>query len=1225
MLPSFLFRRAICFLAIGLSGHLTLSRAQSPDESQLPPTNRPATLPDEGQLPAQSQSTPDMPSEATLPGIAPVVDEEAEESSLSPGSLRPWLRLRFDGHTGVIRTLDRSSDGQFLVTAGEDKDIHVWSRQAAEDPTRKWFHRRTIRWQVNRGARGRVYAVALQGNLVAFAGNGAMGGSGEIWIVDMTTGNLVQSLFDPIRGHRQVIQSLAWRPQTEVALPPVNDSADTTAAEGTKKKLPLPTLASADLEGRILLWSPDPETGIWSSRIVVGSDAETYGALIAPTLASSRRFVPLAFLGTDHLVFPRYVGTAAKEPNTKRWHLQRYHIPTSKSEWIEAEHIEMMTAIAASDDGRRLATADFGGSVIHYSLETPASKPVINRLDEKQRIALSLDFNDDASRLLVGGVAMGDISFGVLQWYNTLNANAAPQLQAITTMADMVWGCKFDTETSHAILTSGNRVVTRTIENDQIGAEPVQTMAPNVGAVNRVAFSKQPPYKILVTESVASDPTSQKNFVFDLSEVKLEPDAPLPIEDAVNSPWVDPLEGKGQWDLKVQAEEGVISPYLFEGDVRRGRLPLRGERHGMGTCITWFNELPAAEPDTQISPPRSAFALGTNGHGNIYVYERSADAEPKLLRQFRGHSGTVLSVGVSSDQRYLVSGSDDATVCLWKLEDLFSADEITNRWGAAFEPQGERLFASSVRKDGPLYFRGVREGDELVSLSWSTGTEVESVSNPGDMIRALSEVSFDQLVKFTFARLGRPRELQSYPAWHPVATLFIDQTREWAIWTPAGFYDASFGGNELFGWQINRGVSALPEYFRAAQFRQRLENPAAMRKLFKAGDLTTAMEESLSGIAPPPGEGAIVNQILSKPMIRIIKPVQEQRVTEGHVDVEAEILVPRGSRLELPKAFASGVPAIGRTLVRRETKGDKESYLYRWTARLPRDARIPLEVIAATDAGATDRISVELNNQSKPQTRSPRMYFLSLGVSDYLDPQIQKLDFAAIGARKMASLFRERTVGLYQTKTSELLDRDAIRPLWRDYAAQAARELSDDVGPDDLIVMYLCGHGIRDRRTNQWYFVTADARYSDLMNDRYEDLLSFDDLAMLGSLPCRKLAIIDSCHSGAVQPVMRNDDLKAAMRMLQGDVVLTMTASEGEEEAAEQKDRQLGRFTSHLVDALSGIADVDHDGLVTLQETIDHVVVASEEDSRTSGFVQHPTAGPADLLKTLDLPLTRQP
>ena len=641
------------------------------------------------------------------------------------------------------------------------------------------------------------------------------------------------------------------------------------------------------------------------------------------------------------------------------------------------------------------------------------------------------------------------------------------------------------------------------------------------------------------------------------------------------------------------------------------------------TTTSWFDNLVVTDDVT--AKRRTAVVAGTDGRNNIYVYETGDALDAKLLRQYRGHTGMVLSVGVSPDLRYIVSGSDDATVCVWRLEDVFTADEQTNRWGASFEARGERLFALHVRRDGPLYFRGVREGDQLVSMSWVDGTQTKAASEPAAMLAALVQTKFDALVVFQFARLGRPREaFQSFPAWQAVATLFVDKSREWAFWTPAGFYDASFGGNELFGWQINRGVAALPDYFRAAQFRQRLENPAAMRKLMSLGDLSSAMEDGVSGLAPPPGEGAIVNQFLSKPVIRLITPQSDQKITTGQVDVEAEIMVPQGAVLEPPKVFAGGVPAVARKLVQHEDAGDKERYVYRWTAHLPRDARIPLEVIAASDSGAIDRVSIELTNESKPLARKPRMHFLALGVSQYADPQIQTLDFAARGAGVMANLFRDLTPGLYRTTTSELTDRDAIRPLWRDYAAQAAQELAKDIQPDDLVVMYLCGHGIRDRRTNQWYFVTADARYNDLMNDRYDDLLSFEDLAMLSELPCRKLAIIDSCHSGAVQPVMRSDDLKAAMRLLQGDVVLTMTASEGEEEAAEQKDRQLGRFTSLLVDALQGKGDVNNDRIVTLSEAIAHVMRASAEESRTSGFVQHPTAGPADLLKTLELPLTRR-
>ena len=199
--------------------------------------------------------------------------------------------------------------------------------------------------------------------------------------------------------------------------------------------------------------------------------------------------------------------------------------------------------------------------------------------------------------------------------------------------------------------------------------------------------------------------------------------------------------------------------------------------------------------------------------------------------------------------------------------------------------------------------------------------------------------------------------------------------------------------------------------------------------------------------------------------------------------------------------------------------------------------------------------------------------------------------------------------------------------MWRVFARQAAEELRKSVSPDDLVVMYLCGHGLRDRRTDRWYFVTSDARYSDLMNDQYGDCIAFSDLAMLAALPCRKLAILDSCHSGAVQPLMRRDDLKSALRFLQDDVVITLTASEGDEEAAEQKSSRMGRFSAALVDGLQGKApELDNDlETISLREIVDYVSRRVESESAEDEVPQHPTASPNYLFRTLTLPLTQRP
>ena len=203
-----------------------------------------------------------------------------------------------------------------------------------------------------------------------------------------------------------------------------------------------------------------------------------------------------------------------------------------------------------------------------------------------------------------------------------------------------------------------------------------------------------------------------------------------------------------------------------------------------------------------------------------------------------------------------------------------------------------------------------------------------------------------------------------------------------------------------------------------------------------------------------------------------------------------------------------------------------------------------------------------------------------------------------------------------------MVNEDATRPLWRVFAQQAAEQLRQTVSPNDLVVMYMCGHGLRDRRTNQWYFVTADARYSDLMNDEYSDCIAFSDLAALAKLPCRKLAILDSCHSGAVQPIMDRNDLKSALRFLQDDVVLTFTASEGDEEAVEESETRQGRFTNQLVLGLQGAADENNDAVVTLQEIVAYVTQTVSEKSARERRSQHPTASPQYLLRTVQLPLT---
>ena len=73
-----------------------------------------------------------------------------------------------------------------MVTAGEDKEVHVWRR--TDVGKTGWLHRRTIRWPVQRAGRGRIWSAALRGDVVAFGGEGAYAGiaSTAVWPIYYT-------------------------------------------------------------------------------------------------------------------------------------------------------------------------------------------------------------------------------------------------------------------------------------------------------------------------------------------------------------------------------------------------------------------------------------------------------------------------------------------------------------------------------------------------------------------------------------------------------------------------------------------------------------------------------------------------------------------------------------------------------------------------------------------------------------------------------------------------------------------------------------------------------------------------------------------------------------------------------------------------------------------------------------------------------------------------------
>jgi uncharacterized caspase-like protein len=218
-------------------------------------------------------------------------------------------------------------------------------------------------------------------------------------------------------------------------------------------------------------------------------------------------------------------------------------------------------------------------------------------------------------------------------------------------------------------------------------------------------------------------------------------------------------------------------------------------------------------------------------------------------------------------------------------------------------------------------------------------------------------------------------------------------------------------------------------------------------------------------------------------------------------------------------------------------------------------------------------------------------------------------------------MFRDRAGDLYTVNQSLLLANEEVtRAQWQKTMQNLKDSLAEDVSPDDLIVLFLAGHGVLDPKTERYYFVGYDLQVADYLEGRLTAGISWEDFRTLSDIPCRKLVVLDTCHSGALQPLSTRS-LKAAVRALQEDVFLSLTASAGNERSEEDERWGHGAFTKSLLEALDGRADTSGDGLVTLRELFRYT---QETVPQLTEGRQNPTAAPEELLPLISLPLARR-
>ena len=369
----------------------------------------------------------------------------------------------------------------------------------------------------------------------------------------------------------------------------------------------------------------------------------------------------------------------------------------------------------------------------------------------------------------------------------------------------------------------------------------------------------------------------------------------------------------------------------------------------------------------------------------------------------------------------------------------------------------------------------------------------------------------------------------------PLLSLFISRDgREWVLWTSAGYYDASPGGDRFIGWLRDHTLpDPAADFLAADQFRQQFYRPDVIDLVLEEGNVARAVEladaERNRPVTPPQKLIEAIQRV-PPPQVHLMQPADLLRTGSDSISVEAAIACVPDQAEPVVRVLVNGNPLEVKELSPAKPEELKNArgleavqsggnvpfqfagYKF-WKAKI----KVPLlpghndiAVVAAGKASSSSaedaRVSVTYR---RPAEEAANLYVAAIGVSKYAKDQFN-LQFADHDAQEFARVCGSQQDGLYKQVNVRLLtNAEATSPKLHDVMDW----LIEHATVRDTVILFLAGHGICDRQGN-YYFATHDMDPERLRSTcvRWSD---FSQLRL--DLPgCRTVMFVDTCHSGDV-------------------------------------------------------------------------------------------------------------
>ncbi len=429
-----------------------------------------------------------------------------------------------------------------------------------------------------------------------------------------------------------------------------------------------------------------------------------------------------------------------------------------------------------------------------------------------------------------------------------------------------------------------------------------------------------------------------------------------------------------------------------------------------------------------------------------------------------------------------------------------------------------------------------------------------------------------------------------------VLALYPHQDKKrWILWTPSGYYDASPGAEDLIGWQLNNGRGSAADFFPASRFRQTYYRPDIISRVLETLDEAQAVALANDVAGRKDQSSGIANKI--PPIVTILSPYQNDGFNGATVRVGYSLKAPQDAPVTGLRALVDGRPVQSMNTARDLVVGAVSSGLF-IDVPVP-SADCVVSLIAENKNGSSEASSVRLSwkgsdlkslavdsvaKASEARTEAfvilPKLYVLSVGVSDYQNPEY-RLGYAAKDARDLGAALQRLKGGLYRDVEVKVLSDKAANKL---DILDGLDWIQKQTTSKDVAVIFFAGHGLNDS-SGKYYYLPYE---TDLEKLKRTGVPFSDITSTVASVSGKLLFFIDTCHSGNLMKGARagtlSQDIVGTINELSSaeNGAVVFSSSSGNQYSFEDPAWSNGAFTKAVIEGISGKAAMGSSQRITV-------------------------------------------